>query len=72
MSGATTAVELRPVASLQPHPRACELPRLTDNEYLTLRDDIACRGVQVPLEVTADGTVLAGHARLRAAFSKTR
>jgi len=58
---------LRPVASLCPHPAGGLVPELDAAGYRDLYADIAVRGVQVPLEVTAAGTVLDGRARLRAA-----
>lgn len=43
------------------------LPELTEDEYAALRDDIAARGVQVPIEIDdASGDILDGHHRLRA------
>jgi N6-adenosine-specific RNA methylase IME4 len=36
-------------------------------EYAALRADISARGLQIPLDVTAEGVVLDGHLRLRAA-----
>jgi N6-adenosine-specific RNA methylase IME4 len=42
------------------------LPDLTSDEYAALKDDIAKRGVQVPVEYDDDGNVLDGHHRLRA------
>ena len=63
----TEQLERRPVGELRPHPQAAEVPTLTEADYRTLRDDVAARGVLVPLEVTAGGTLLDGRARLRAA-----
>jgi N6-adenosine-specific RNA methylase IME4/ParB-like chromosome segregation protein Spo0J len=60
-------LERRPTRSLRPHPLAGELPPLSADEYAALKNDIAERGVQVPLEVTEEGIVLDGHARLQAA-----
>jgi N6-adenosine-specific RNA methylase IME4 len=60
-------LEQRPVAELQPHPQAAEVPPLGENEYEALRVDIDGRGVLAPVEVTAGGVVLDGRARLRAA-----
>lgn len=42
------------------------LPELTEQEYRALKADIAARGVQVPVELDTDGTILDGHHRLRA------
>ena len=58
----------RPTAALSPHPQRALVPQLSEDAYLAFRADIGERGVQVPLEVTAEGVVLDGHARLRAAL----
>jgi len=42
------------------------LPELTTEEFAALRDDIAERGVMVPVEVDDEGRVLDGHHRARA------
>jgi N6-adenosine-specific RNA methylase IME4 len=57
---------LRPVAELRAHPQAGEVPPLTPGEYEAVKADIAERGLQVPLEITTEGVVLDGHARLQA------
>lgn len=57
----------RPVAELRPHPQAGELPQLTGAELIALKEDVREHDLQVPLEITADGTVLDGHAHLQAA-----
>ena len=57
----------RPVSSLRAHARAAEVPPLAPEVYAALKADVRARGLQVPLEVTAEGTVLDGHARLRVA-----
>src|SRR2546423_15530448 len=41
------------------------LSPLDESEYLALRDDIAQRGVQVPIEYDEQGQVLDGHHRLQ-------
>jgi N6-adenosine-specific RNA methylase IME4/ParB-like chromosome segregation protein Spo0J len=58
----------RRVAELRPHPHASEVPALSADEYDALKADLSQRGLQVPLEITAGGLVLDGHARLRAAL----
>ena len=60
-------LEPRPVVELQPHPKAAEVPPLSEGDYRALREDIDSRGVLAPIEVTAGGVVLDGRARLRAA-----
>jgi len=42
------------------------LPSLTEQEYQSLKSDIAIRGIIVPIEFDEDGNVLDGHHRLRA------
>jgi transposase-like protein len=39
------------------------LPRLTDEEYEALKNDIAEHGVRVPIDVDENGTILDGHHR---------
>src|SRR4051812_48008096 len=57
----------RRTATLRSHPQADLVPATSDAEYRAFRDDIAVRGVLVPLEITAAGVVVDGHQRLRAA-----
>lgn len=52
---------------LSPHPAAALVPEPSAEEYRALLDDIHRHGVQVPLEVTAEGVVLDGRQRLKAA-----
>jgi N6-adenosine-specific RNA methylase IME4/ParB-like chromosome segregation protein Spo0J len=59
--------ERRRVADLQPHPKAAVVPALAGKAYDAFGADVAARGLQVPLEVTHEGLVLDGRARLRAA-----
>lgn len=42
------------------------LPPLSESEYITLKMDIAKRGIQVPIELDENGDVLDGNSRLRA------
>ncbi len=42
------------------------LPDLSPDEFDALLEDIRCRGVQLPIEVTTDDEILDGHQRLRA------
>ena len=41
------------------------LPELTSDEYAALKDDIAKRGVQVPVEYDENGAILDGHHRVQ-------
>src|SRR5215213_401021 len=52
---------------LRPHPRAALVPEASAAEYKALLDDVHRRGVVTPLEVSAEGVVLDGRQRLRAA-----
>lgn len=55
------------VAKLKPHPRqAANFPDLSESELQLLADDIDRNGLQTPLEVLSNGTVVCGHQRLRA------
>lgn len=42
------------------------LPGLGDDEYISLKNDIAARGVMVPVELDEHGAILDGHHRMRA------
>ena len=42
------------------------LPDLSPDEFDALLEDIRCRGVQLPIEVTTEDEILDGHQRLRA------
>jgi N6-adenosine-specific RNA methylase IME4/ParB-like chromosome segregation protein Spo0J len=53
---------------LATHPQAERIPVMASREYEAFRADIAARGVQVPLEITAEGVVLDGRQRLCAAL----
>ena len=64
MADWTSDVCLVAVERLRAHPLAARLPAMTDAERATLREDIARRGIQAPLEVTAEGIILDGHHRL--------
>src|ERR1700674_3395382 len=57
----------RPTGALRPHPQAGLLPQLPARAYRALCEDIAGRGLQVPLEINGDDVVLDGHVRLQAA-----
>jgi len=53
---------------LHPHPSASLIPDMRPDEWAEFYRDVAFRGIKVPLEVLADGTVLDGRHRLRAAL----
>lgn len=53
---------------LKLHPLAHLIPNMRDSEWQDFYADIAMRGIKVPLETLADGTVLDGKHRLRAAI----
>ena len=59
--------ELRPVTDLTVHEAAGLVPSMNADEFRAFRDDIARRGIQVPLDITAKGVVLDGRTRLAAA-----
>jgi len=50
-------------------PKFQVLPDLPPEEFEALKEDIRCRGVQVPIEITTEDEVLDGHQRLRACRS---
>ena len=53
---------------LRQHPDAHLVPDMRPSEWRDFYADIAFRGITVPLEILADGTVLDGRHRLRAAL----
>jgi N6-adenosine-specific RNA methylase IME4 len=65
--GASAAVTRRLLGELRPHPQAGEVPAMSPPEFTALKADIALRGVEHALEVTASGVVVDGHMRLQAA-----
>jgi N6-adenosine-specific RNA methylase IME4 len=52
---------------LASHPHAHGIPVMPEAEYEVFRADVAARGIQVPIEITAEDVVLDGRQRLRAA-----
>ncbi len=54
--------------SLKPHPLAHIIPDMSTSEWQDFYADIALRGIKVPLEVLANGIVVDGRHRLRAAI----
>jgi N6-adenosine-specific RNA methylase IME4 len=61
-------LDTRPAKALRGHREAARVPAMTIAEAAALREDIAGRGIQVPLEITAAGVVLDGRMRHRAAL----
>ena len=56
------------ISKLRPHPRQAELFKdLNDFELAQLAADMDRNGQQVPIEILPDGTIIAGHQRVRAA-----
>jgi|GEM_PF-5725298 len=53
---------------LKLHPLVHLIPDMRGSEWQGFYTDVAMRGIKVPLEVLADGTVLDGRHRLRAAI----
>ena len=62
------AVRSVPPSELRQHPDAHLVPDMRPSEWRDFYADIAFRGITVPLEILADGTVLDGRHRLRAAL----
>jgi len=54
--------------NLKPHPLARIIPDMRPSQWDDFYADVAMRGIRVPLEVLADGTVIDGRHRLRAAI----
>jgi len=61
------AIELVPLSSIKPHPDADLVPPMRKDEWDQFYFDISARGIKVPLEILADGTIVDGHHRYRAA-----
>jgi hypothetical protein len=61
-------IEKRKIADLKSHPRQTELfTDLSQDELQALADDMRMYGLQHPVEITPDGTIICGHQRVRAA-----
>src|SRR4051794_2081719 len=60
--------QFRSPRELRGHREATRVPCMTVEEADALREDIAARGIQLPLEITAEGVVLDGRMRHRAAL----
>jgi len=58
-------VETRPIAELRPHPR--NYRRHPEHQLAILRESLRLHGLQKPVVVTPDGTILAGHGLVEAA-----
>lgn len=58
----------RRTCDLRPHSFELPVPPTPEKEYEALRADIAGRGICTPLEITANGLVMDGCERLRAAI----
>lgn len=52
-----------PIENLHLHPRADEVPPMTEDEYDALYADVVERGIVEPIEALPDGTVLDGRHR---------
>ncbi len=62
-----TAPLFRHREQLHPHESLTRVPPMPPDEYAAFSADIQARGIQVPLEITAEGALLDGRHRLRAA-----
>jgi ParB-like chromosome segregation protein Spo0J len=61
-------IETRQLSELRAHPHQAELfPDLCDGELEELAADIKRNGLAHPVEILPDGTIIAGHQRVRAA-----
>jgi N6-adenosine-specific RNA methylase IME4 len=59
--------QLLPIISLKEHPLANLVPDMRPDEWREFYQDIAMRGIRQDIEVLADGTILDGRHRFRAA-----
>jgi hypothetical protein len=55
------------ILSIHPHPQAVLIPEMQKDEWDDFYRDIVFRGIKVPIEITADGVILDGRHRYRAA-----
>jgi ParB/RepB/Spo0J family partition protein len=55
-----------PLSKLKRHPKQSLFGDISDPEFEALVADIAKRGLQHPIEILPDGTIVAGHQRVRA------
>lgn len=58
----------RGTRDLRPHPDAARVPAMSTDEYQSFLADVRERGLTTPLAINAEGIVLDGHQRLRAAL----
>lgn len=64
------SIQRMPIAKLRPHPMQAELfSDLSEAELKELAADLRENGLVNPVEVLPDGTIIAGHQRVRAAKS---
>jgi site-specific DNA-methyltransferase (adenine-specific) len=56
-------------SSLKQHPLAHLVPDMRPSEWQDFYNDVAARGIKVPLEILGDGTVVDGRHRLKAALA---
>jgi ParB-like chromosome segregation protein Spo0J len=60
--------EMWPIRRLKKHPQQDALfPELPDAEFEAFKQDMQLRKQQKPIEILPDGTIVAGHQRVRAA-----
>jgi ParB-like chromosome segregation protein Spo0J len=60
-------VVYRRVEELREHPSAGAVPGMPEGDWSDFVQDVRARGVQTPIEILSDDTVLDGHQRLRGA-----
>lgn len=66
-SGAAFSIVKVQLNSLKPHPKQAQIfSDLSDDELRVLAQDIAANGLRHPIEIMPDGTIIAGHQRVRA------
>ena len=54
------------IADLKPHPFNKLFGALPEEEFNSLKDDIATRGMQTAIDITEDNVIVCGHQRVRA------
>lgn len=58
---------LVPIDSIHLHPSAGDIPKMRPDEWDDFYNDVAMHDIKVPIEITADGTILDGRHRFEAA-----
>jgi len=64
-----TPVQERPTSDLRPHAKAEDVPTPDEDQWDEMVLDISQRGIQVPIEILGDGTIVDGRTRWQIAMN---